>query len=260
MGVRQVVARTLKATGMHGVAKSIERVVTGQAAAERAAARTYTDFYKQFVKPGDLVFDVGANVGNRTGPLLALGARVVAVEPQSACIETLKRLYGANPRFTLEACALGPEVGELEMMIADAHTVSTLSPQMIERTKASGRFADVTWSTRVTVPIRRFDELIERHGTPVFTKIDVEGFEAQVLAGLSKPIPLLSLEFMRELMDVIEACNAHLSTIGDYRWNYGLGEGMTLQTGPWRRFPQLLEELAARPEKDLWGDVYARLN
>src|SRR5689334_4646326 len=42
-------------------------------------------FYRQFVGPGDLVFDVGANVGHVTKVFLRAGARVVAIEPQSIC-------------------------------------------------------------------------------------------------------------------------------------------------------------------------------
>jgi hypothetical protein len=39
------------------------------------------DFYRRFIRPGDLVFDVGANVGKRSAVFLDLGATVVAIEP-----------------------------------------------------------------------------------------------------------------------------------------------------------------------------------
>ena len=44
----------------------------------------------QFVRPGDLVFDVGAHVGDRIAAFRRLGARVVAVEPQPALVRTLQ--------------------------------------------------------------------------------------------------------------------------------------------------------------------------
>ena len=42
--------------------------------------------YRQFIEPGDLVFDIGAHVGDRVSSFRRLGARVVAVEPQALLI------------------------------------------------------------------------------------------------------------------------------------------------------------------------------
>ena len=54
-----------------------------------------TAFYKQFIDQNDLVFDVGANEGNRVQPFLACYARVIAVEPQPSCIDILYKKFGA---------------------------------------------------------------------------------------------------------------------------------------------------------------------
>src|SRR5439155_7684012 len=74
------------------------------------AARAWTGadeamrgFYSAFVGPNDLVFDVGANVGNRTKVFLRLGSRVVAVEPQPACVSLLAEAFGREPRLTVVA-------------------------------------------------------------------------------------------------------------------------------------------------------------
>jgi hypothetical protein len=60
------------------------------------AVKKYVDFYGKFVKADDLCFDVGANIGNRVGPLLRLGAKVVAVEPQKKYHRMLKYKYGCK--------------------------------------------------------------------------------------------------------------------------------------------------------------------
>jgi 16S rRNA A1518/A1519 N6-dimethyltransferase RsmA/KsgA/DIM1 with predicted DNA glycosylase/AP lyase activity len=60
-------------------------------------------FYSQFVQPGDLVFDIGANMGNRIEAFVALGASVVAVEPQSSCVASLRRLYQNQPDVVVVA-------------------------------------------------------------------------------------------------------------------------------------------------------------
>src|SRR4030095_1106868 len=54
-------------------------------------------FYRQFLHPGDLAFDIGAHVGNRIRVFRRIGARVVAVEPQPDFVAVLQRLYGRDP-------------------------------------------------------------------------------------------------------------------------------------------------------------------
>jgi hypothetical protein len=71
--------------------------------------------YAQFVKPGDLVFDVGAHVGDRVASFRRLGARVVAIEPQPALAFTLKTLYGRDRNVAIESKAVGRSDGTLTM-------------------------------------------------------------------------------------------------------------------------------------------------
>src|SRR3954462_11997098 len=103
-------------------------------------------FYAQFVQPGDLVFDIGANLGNRTDTFVALGARVVAVEPQAELAAQLRARYADNPDVTVLDGALSDSAGEAEMMISDAPTLSTLETSWVENMQASGRFAGHSWN------------------------------------------------------------------------------------------------------------------
>jgi hypothetical protein len=64
-------------------------------------------FYSEFIQADSLVFDVGANLGNRTKIFLRLGARVVAFEPQAACAEYLLQMLSMNEKFRLVRKALG---------------------------------------------------------------------------------------------------------------------------------------------------------
>src|SRR5690348_10138144 len=86
----------------YGIARSLA-IYRGQVWKRRRARALYA----AFIKPGDLCFDIGAHVGNRTEHFLALGARVVAVEPQPAAMALLRRWYGSDPRVTLVEAALG---------------------------------------------------------------------------------------------------------------------------------------------------------
>lgn len=220
------------------------------------ARREARRHYSEFVRAGDLVFDIGANVGDRTAVFLSLGARVVAIEPQPACVDRLRRRFGG--RITVAATALGPAEGEAEMLVSNADTVSTLSRDWVESAARTRRFGEsVRWDARATVPVSTFDALIARHGVPAFAKIDVEGYEAEVLAGLTRALPCVSLEFVAERPGATEACVRRLESLGMRRFNLSLGESMAL-AGPWCPADELLARVAALPDPLAWGDLYVR--
>jgi FkbM family methyltransferase len=231
-----------------------ERTVA--AAREWAWRRRGRRFYRQWIGPGDLCFDVGANVGDRARLFLALGARVVAVEPQPACVAALRAI--GDERLAIEEVALGAGPGSATLRIADASTISSLAEGWIEQVRESGRFAGNDWSETLEVSISTLDDLIARHGVPAFCKIDVEGYEAEVLAGLSRTVPCLSFEFTPEWADSAERSLAHLVTLGFTRFNFSIGESLRLEWREWRDADALRTFLSAAPRDALFfGDAYA---
>src|SRR5476649_355269 len=84
---------------------------------DRARAAAMDRLHSRFVQRGDLVFDVGAHVGDRIASFRRLGARVVAVEPQPAFAKVLKLLYGWRSDVAIEAAAVGRLPGTTYMMI-----------------------------------------------------------------------------------------------------------------------------------------------
>jgi len=213
--------------------------------------------YSQFICEGDICFDVGANIGNRVEALLDLKARVVAFEPQSSCCEALNLRFCRNPDFVLEPCALGHEVGQADLMQSDATTISSMSAEWIKAVQTTGRFTGHTWDNRTLVNVDTLDRMIVKHGIPKFIKIDVEGFEYEVLRGLSRPVSAVSLEFTPEFLDATYKCITHLASIGEIVADYSIGESMTLCNNKWQEPMKVFDEISALPNSQtLFGDIY----
>ncbi|MFL5099940.1 MAG: FkbM family methyltransferase [Xanthobacteraceae bacterium] len=238
-----------------GVLRSL-RIYYGDRGRRAAMQR----LYGQFVRPGDLVFDIGAHVGDRTAVFQRLGARVVAVEPQPALVKILTLLYGRDPAVTIEAAALGRRSGSVALRLnPDNPTVSTASAAFIAAADGAPGWHGQAWTRSIDVPMTTFDELIARHGLPAFAKIDVEGFEAEALLGLSRPLAALSFEFTTIQRDVAQACLTRCQTLGSFRYNAALGESQELVHATWLSADAIGGWLAALPVEANSGDIYARL-
>jgi FkbM family methyltransferase len=215
--------------------------------------------YSQFIRPGDLAFDVGANRGTRTEIFRKLGATVVAIEPQEYCMNTLRKRF--KDKVFFEQVALGDAESYAEMMINDdADVTSTLSKGFIEATVKSGTagFCRSSWNRTITVAVKTLDSLISKYGCPSFCKIDVEGFKYEVLMGLSRSIAALSIEFHSAYFEPFVGCIKRLSSLGFMEYNYSMGETMRLALPKWVASEEIIDIVAAMPRQMVYGDIYAK--
>jgi FkbM family methyltransferase len=216
--------------------------------------------YATFVKPGDLAFDIGSHVGDRIGAFRRCGARVVALEPQPDCARAIRAIYDGDDGVTLVEAASGPQPGKLTLHINSANpTVTTASPEFVKAADGQAGWEGQVWDRTISVPVTTLDALVAAHGTPAFIKIDVEGFEADVLAGLSKPVAALSFEFTTIQRDVAVTCLAALAKLGAYRFNVALGESQQLEFAKHLSAADMERHILALPHSANSGDVYAVL-
>jgi POT family proton-dependent oligopeptide transporter len=221
--------------------------------------RTAMDcLYAQFIRRGDLVFDIGAHVGDRIAAFRRLGARVVAIEPQPALVMTLKLLYGRDRAVAIEPVAVGRTDGALELRLnLDNPTLSTASDALVRAAARAPGWQGESWTRSICVPVLSLDTLIERHGCPAFIKIDVEGFEAEVLAGVTQPVPALSFEFTTIQPQVASHALARCAELGYGRYNAAFGESHSLVHREWLSADEIGSWLSTLPLEANSGDIYA---
>ncbi|WP_141576863.1 FkbM family methyltransferase [Actinomadura sp. WMMA1423] len=239
----------------YGIARSLV-MYYGIPGKHRRASR----LYGEFLGPGDLAFDIGAHVGGRVRVWRGLGARVVAVEPQPDCLRVLRLFFGRDQDVTLVPGAVGAEPGEARLAMSSATpTVSSMSPGWIKAVTTDQSFARVRWDRSIGVEVTTLDDLIAAHGVPAFCKIDVEGFEADVLAGLSQALPALSFEYVPSAHEASLEALSLVDGLGDYVYNYSPIETMRLASPRWLDASELRRRLEMIRPRGRSGDVYARL-
>jgi FkbM family methyltransferase len=217
------------------------------------ARLTLHKFYQQFVDPKELVFDIGAHMGETTRALLKIGAKVIAAEPNPVAANTLKHKYGENKNLTVVQKGIGGSEGRKEFFIDETNTqLSTFSKDWNNLRSANHEI------NILNIETVSLDYLIKSYGVPKFCKIDVEGFEVQVLSGLSHKIQYISFEFSKDFISEINHCIGKVLTLGDAEFNFTLYSRYKLELKEWVSGNRLIMILHSYPNYDLTGDIIAR--
>jgi FkbM family methyltransferase len=209
-------------------------------------------FFANLIRPGTLCFDVGANYGDKSEVFLGSGARVVAFEPQIDCLTELRDRLGPHPRLTTVNAAIGSKPGRSTLYI-DRHRTST---------SLLGDWQPDVVST-TDVQVTTLDCAIAQYGRPDYCKIDVEGYELEVLKGLSQPIPLLSFEYhlQRDGVQAMIECLNYLSGFGEIEINITPAETPEFGLSCWLKKSPFLDHFSAHissMSSYCYGDIFVK--
>lgn len=256
MVMREVIIKTLILVRLYKPIARIRRLVLRISPLYVRRWKKIVKFFSQFVSEGDLCFDVGANIGDYTSIFLALGAKVVCIEPQQTCVRKLRQRFGETPNVTIVEKGLAKKEGTAEFFVCEDYTeVSTMSDKWRKESRNSNVYR---WTKTEKIAVSTLDRLIKRYGLPVFCKIDVEGSEVPVIKGLSKLIPYISFEFTKEFLDDVKKCINHLSSIGQVEVNCCRGVPSEWLLPTWVTPEELYAKLESIKDQRLWGDIYVK--
>jgi FkbM family methyltransferase len=241
-------------TPLYPAAHSTYRALFNRSAEAQRARMSA--FYSQFFQVGDVVFDLGANQGEYAEVFAGEGACVVAVEPNSAFtirLQALARDADIRPVFA----AVGDEPGTAFLNVCSEPGFSTLVDPGIEWIEKSPDYKTVSWTHTLEVPVTTMDLLARDFGEPEYVKIDVEGFEIDVLRGMTFRPRYLSFEFGARRKDASLECLEHLGARA-YAFRPIVGREYRFGTREWMSLAEARDWLAAFSiDEAEYGDMFA---
>lgn len=247
-------------SGLHAPARSIYAATWGRRAA--AARNRMAEFYRSVIRSGELVFDIGANVGVLSAVFASLGARVVALEPNTDCVRHIQLSYAGKQIQVVQAAA-GAKNGLTLLSVADDRDVrSSVSDDWMNSMGKQDESYRGIWSRQIVVPMLTLDTLIEHFGTPYFIKIDVEGFEEQVLSGLSAQPALISFEFTAAFLEPAMRCLdmpvVQAGSSFNYAYNREWGYPRQFEATAWLNKEDLKKALLNIEGSEYQGDIFVK--
>jgi FkbM family methyltransferase len=257
--MKPVIVKVLKAIGLYGTAKNWHEHLTALISPDykRDQIRKL-NLYSKFIKKNDLAFDIGANFGDRTNIFLQLGARIIAVEPVKCCVDYMRRNFKSD-KVTIINKAVGSKEEKARIKICPASALSTMSKDFLEKVAIKDNLKNLDWGKEQEIEVTTIDALKNKYGVPKFIKIDVEGYEEEVLKGLNFAPEALSCEFNLELIDIALRCINRVKELGNYEFNISQRENMFLLLEKWVSAKKIAELLKSLHKEIDYGDIYARL-
>jgi FkbM family methyltransferase len=210
-------------------------------------------FYSKLINKNELCFDIGANIGKKSEILLKIGANVMAFEPQKKCIPKLLLLKSKYKKFNFESLALDNKEGQKHLFLSNYSEIATLSQSFVDIYK----YKNVHWTGKETVKTITINEAIKQFGNPYYCKIDVEGYEYEILSILKYKIPLIEFEvvagFQEKAIDLIKLLNEKNTS-----FNYTLNEHPEFKCTPWVKIDEITKIIRFFPKRLIHANVFIK--
>lgn len=133
--------------------------------------------FRKLIRAGDIVFDVGANIGYTTAvfsSIVGASGTVVAIEPSPTAFPLLARTMSQVRNVTLVNKGMSSETATLKFYVPSSLDLASFTP--------------IEGAEVVSVEAVTGDEIAAEFGHPKVVKVDTEGHELKVFTGLAETI------------------------------------------------------------------------
>jgi len=214
------------------------------------------NFFGKFISKNDLIFDIGANRGDLSEIFLKLEARVICVEPQKDCIKKLNLKFKGNKNVIIVPFGVSDRSSKLKLYLSQT---SSENATFSRKWRKEGRFKQEVWQETDLVNMVTLGDLINQYGVPRFCKIDVEGYEYNVIQGLSlNEIYCISFEFSYEFLNDTINCCQYLRRLGYNKFNFSIESNYDLELVEFTGHEEVIKKIKLFQETSLCGDIYVK--
>lgn len=207
----------------------------------------------------NLVFDIGANIGETTTFFASCAKKVVAIEPNPELFNKLRYKF-EKKNVTLDSRGISDSIGTKKFYISNLHTLSTFSLDWVQ----SSRFAQsFDWGLELDIETTTLNDLIEEYGIPDYIKIDIEGHEFEVLTSFNKLLQntIIAFEWVEEQHCKLLKILDHLYSLGYKNFCMAYNDQILLEKQiSWKPYDKVFFDADFNPKrKEKWGMVYVKM-
>jgi FkbM family methyltransferase len=207
-------------------------------------------------KKFNLIFDIGANIGNTVSQFNTVANKVICFEPNPILVNHLKNRF-INDSVIVDERGVSNKGGTQTFKISNADTISTLSEDWVTNSRFTESYI---WDNHIQIETVTLDSIIEQYGIPDYVKIDVEGHEYELLTSFTKFLPdtLFSFEWAEEQKSKIDLTMQHLNKLGYDSFAFTDADEILFDEHiHWSKLKDFnFIELLDSERKEKWGMIY----
>jgi FkbM family methyltransferase len=202
-----------------------------------------------------MLFDIGSNKGLYTDANINKYDKFILIDANKDLCNQLRNKYHNNPNIIIEQKIVSKDKTDI-FYISNAHTISTCDIEWINNSRFthSYSFTKTTGNESITI-----DELVEKYGIPSYIKIDVEGYELNVLKSMSKKYCPIGFEWAEEKKNELLLSLEYVKSLGFENFCIQKEDNYTYIPEKWISYEEIyeiLKNLCNIDRKYEWGMIH----